>query len=319
MKTNDDITYLEKIANISHDYYLTKLSIGEISEKYKLSRYLISRYLDDALEQGLVKITINAPQERNFELEKKFRQLFTIKNIFIIKDSENPSLKNENVIAFAAKHIQSLIENSQVVGMAWGDTVYRVIDAFSAKVKEDLVFTQFIGENMKYKSAAGSGRMVEKAAAKYSAQFVTIAGPLYIVNNQAHELLKKEPSFNRAGNLIKKLDLIFCGIGTLSSIESIPAWNENKSIIFPGVNFKNVAGMLYGRPYNIDGQFLNLADDKVFGSNIKSILSVPRRIAFTNSKFKARAMLGALRGRLLTDIIIDESIAQRILMEAGRD
>ncbi|WP_219323972.1 sugar-binding domain-containing protein, partial [Oenococcus oeni] len=53
--------------------------------------------------------------------------------------------------------------------------------------------------------------------------------------------------------------------------------------------------------------------------NIKSILSVPRRIAFTNSKFKARAMLGALRGRLLTDIIIDESIAQRILMEAGRD
>ncbi|WP_257610037.1 sugar-binding domain-containing protein, partial [Oenococcus oeni] len=145
--------------------------------------------------------------------------------------------------------MQSLIENSQVVGMAWGDTVYRVIDAFSAKVKEDLVFTQFIGENMKYKSAAGSGRMVEKAAAKYSAQFVTIAGPLYIVNNQARELLKKEPSFNRAGNLIKKLDLIFCGIGTLSSIESIPAWNENKSIIFPGVNFKNVAGMLYGRPY----------------------------------------------------------------------
>ncbi|OIL70796.1 hypothetical protein ATX32_11270 [Oenococcus oeni] len=92
-------------------------------------------------------------------------------------------------------------------------------------------------------TAAGSGRMVEKAAAKYSAQFVTIAGPLYIVNNQARELLKKEPSFNRAGNLIKKLDLIFCGIGTLSSIESIPAWNENKSIIFPGVNFKNVAGI----------------------------------------------------------------------------
>ncbi|MFT8325178.1 sugar-binding transcriptional regulator [Oenococcus sicerae] len=317
MKTNDDLNYLRKITDLAHDYYLNKLSLGEISKKYHLSRYLIAKYLDDAISQGLIKITINAPQERNFELENKFRQLFAIENIFILKDSENPSLKNENVIAFAAKHIQSLINDSQIIGLAWGDTVYRVIDAFTPKVKENLVFTQFIGENMKYKSAAGSGRMVEKVAAKYDAHFVTIAGPLYIVNNQIRELLKKEPAFDHAMSLTKKIDLIFCGIGTLSSIESIPAWNESKSIIFPNVDFENVAGMLYGRPYNSDGQFLNIVNDKTFGLDIKSILQIPRRVAFTNSKFKARAMLGALRGKLLTDIIIDESIAQRILMEAG--
>lgn len=204
MKTNDDLNYLRKITDLAHDYYLNKLSLGEISKKYHLSRYLIAKYLDDAISQGLIKITINAPQERNFELENKFRQLFAIENIFILKDSENPSLKNENVIAFAAKHIQSLINDSQIIGLAWGDTVYRVIDAFTPKVKENLVFTQFIGENMKYKSAAGSGRMVEKVAAKYDAHFVTIAGPLYIVNNQIRELLKKEPAFDHAMSLTKK-------------------------------------------------------------------------------------------------------------------
>ncbi len=33
----------EQLADIAHDFYLSKLNIGEISQKYNLSRYLITK------------------------------------------------------------------------------------------------------------------------------------------------------------------------------------------------------------------------------------------------------------------------------------
>ena len=38
----------EELASIAHDFYLSKLNIAEISEKYDLSRYIITKALEDA-------------------------------------------------------------------------------------------------------------------------------------------------------------------------------------------------------------------------------------------------------------------------------
>ena len=38
----------EQLANIAHDYFLSQMNIADISEKYNLSRYLITKSLEDA-------------------------------------------------------------------------------------------------------------------------------------------------------------------------------------------------------------------------------------------------------------------------------
>ena len=45
----------EELASIAHDFYLSKLNIAEISEKYDLSRYIITKALEDAEQRGIVK------------------------------------------------------------------------------------------------------------------------------------------------------------------------------------------------------------------------------------------------------------------------
>ncbi len=66
----------EQLANIAHDYYLSKLNIADISQKYSLSRYLITKALDDAQDKGIVKINIYQNTKRDEKLERKFLQLF---------------------------------------------------------------------------------------------------------------------------------------------------------------------------------------------------------------------------------------------------
>ncbi len=62
----------DQLANIAHDYYISKLNIAEISAKYNLSRYLIDKALSDAEKTGIVQINIKEGAKQNPGLEKKF-------------------------------------------------------------------------------------------------------------------------------------------------------------------------------------------------------------------------------------------------------
>ncbi|QEA57460.1 sugar-binding transcriptional regulator [Weissella hellenica] len=303
------------IANISQDFYISQLSLAEISEKYSISRYLVNKYLKDARDSGIVKIEINMPTTRNVELEQEIKKAFNIQNVYVIRFAENPNDTIQNTINFAADHIQSLIHNNDIVGTAWGGTIYEVISKFQSKVLENVTFTQFMGENMKYNSSVGTTRMVERAAYKFSANYLTMVGPLYIVNDDVRQGLANEISIRKTFAAAKRMNLIFTGLGTLSSVNSIPAWHQGINDIFPNVNTDEIVGMVYGRPYDIDGRFLNLGADKTFGIDLANILATPRRVAVVKSKFKTNAALGALRGGLITDLITTESVANRILTD----
>ncbi|MFV0555924.1 MAG: sugar-binding transcriptional regulator [Lactovum sp.] len=304
----------ELLAHIAQDYYLSQLSLNDLVKKYNLSRYLINKYLEDAKNEGIVSITITSPIDRSFELEKQFKQLFNIPHIYIVKDNEEDN--NKALIKFASERVQSRIINSQIVGTLWGETIYRVVENFTTQELKNLIVTQVMGENRKYHSLAGSMRMVEKVAKKFSAEYVTLSGPLYIINPTTRQGMMNEPSSQPALSTAQKTDLIFTSLGTLSSINSIPTWKQEIINIFPNINLGAVAGVIYGRPYDIEGNLLIKAEeDCVFGVDLKTILQTPNRVGIVKSKFKTRATLGALRGQFFTELIISESVAYRILAE----
>ena len=72
----NDITQQGQLADIARDFYLGQLTITQLSEKYQLSRYLITKALNEARAAGIVRITINSPIDRNTELETRFAELF---------------------------------------------------------------------------------------------------------------------------------------------------------------------------------------------------------------------------------------------------
>lgn len=309
------MTSKDFLANISQDFYISQLSLAEISEKYGISRYLVNKYLDDARNSGIVKIEIATPTTRNVELERQIQQKFNLPNVYVIRSLDNPNDTIQSTIDFAAKHIESLIHNNDIIGTAWGGTIYEVISKFQNKIMENITFTQFMGENMKYQSSAGTMRMVERAAKKFSANYHTMVGPLYIINDMVRNGLANEISNRPAFAAACRMDMVFTGLGTLASVNSIPAWHQSIDEIFKNVNIEDIVGMIYGRPYDINGRFLNLNNDKTFGVDLDSILATPRRICIVKSKFKTNATLGALRGGFITDLITTESVANRILTD----
>lgn len=304
------------LVDLAQDYYLNHLNLGDISKKYNISRYKISKYLNEAVDKKIVTISISSPFSRSSDLESRLKHVFPNANFYVLKNTEDIAHENDRFYSFAAKYLQDLIDGKKIIGLTWGDTIYHVIDSFQTSAKDNMVFTQFIGENGKHNSLAGTMRMVQKVATRYNGKYLTIDAPLYIINKEVRRLLALEPAIQPTLATAQQLDLIFTSVGTLDSINSIGSWDSSKNILFPKVNPNSIAALVYGRPIDKDGKpLVKEEDDKVFGISFKQALSVPTRVAIVNDKFKSSALNAALQGNYFTDIILNEPTANKVLAE----
>lgn len=311
---------LEKtiLSQIAEDYYLNKLPFGDISKKYNISRYLVNKYLNEAVKVGIVKIEITENSNRNPQIENILRDKFKDINFYVVQDDINNITTSEHLANFAATYVDEVLQdNNKIVGLTWGETIYTMIDSLKNRPLERVKFTQFLGENMKYNSTAGSMRMVERAAKKVSGEFLTLPAPLYILNDSVRNGLYSEPSLQNTIAVADNMDALITGVGTILSLDSIPIWKQNLNAIFSTVNTQEIAGLIYGRPYDINGRFLNLEADKVLGLSIDQILKVPKRICLVRGKSKYKPVIGAIKGKLITDVIMTEGMAYKILNETS--
>ncbi|MBJ7644136.1 sugar-binding domain-containing protein, partial [Weissella confusa] len=131
--------------------------------------------------------------------------------------------------------------------------------------------------------------------------------------------LYAEPSMQRALTVARNMDFLVTALGTPASLDSISIWNNNWHSIFPTTRREDIAGYIYGRPYDENGNILNIQNDKIVGLSLDEIMSVPRRVALAQDKSKSLAIRGALRGHLITELIMSESVAFRVLSESKAD
>ena len=102
------------LVDLAQDYYLRHLNLGEIAKKYNISRYKISKYLNEAIEKNIVTITINSPFARSHDLENKFKQFFPNPNFYILKNTEDIAHEDDRFYSFAAKYLQNLIKGKKL-------------------------------------------------------------------------------------------------------------------------------------------------------------------------------------------------------------
>ena len=307
----------EQLASIAHDFYLSKLNIAEISQKYNLSRYLINKALDDAEMRGIVKIKIKITQgiKRNQVLERKFQKLFGLKEAFILKCSENDANDDEAVVNFAAKQIRTYLQSTHIAGITWGSTMRGVINNFNEESFNKLYFIQLLGHAIN--TNRRKNPLVQDAAEKFHAKGLGLPTPLYILNPKIIPALKKEPYFKIVENCYHNLDLLFTGLGTLDSFKTNPFLDKNYAPrLFKNIPEEQVAGLIMGRPYNINGEFFCDFEKHICGISMNDIMQTPTRFCVVNNRFKSKALLGALRSGIITHLVINDNLAQRVLREA---
>lgn len=304
----------EELASIAHDYYLSKLNIADISQKYNLSRYLITKALDDAEEKQIVRISIKRGVKRNEDLERKLQNRFSLKEVIVLNNLDTTNQDNEAIVSYAAKEIQSYLKSAKSAGMTWGTLMRDIINNFQEEQRPDLTFVQLLGQTINSDKRKNS--LEQLAAQKYNSQSLLLPAPIYVINPTFLKEIKQEPFYQSLEEYYEKLDVIFSGVGTYE------AFSTNKYVqkyyqkqLFKDISTEDIVGMIFGRPYNINGEFLGDFDQHTCGISLEDIMKTPVRFLVVKNRFKSKALLGALRTGVVTNLVTNEGIAERILEE----
>lgn len=300
------------LAGIAHDFYLSKLNIGEISQKYDLSRYLITKALEEAENRGIVKIQIKQGIKRNPSLEREFQKKFNLKEAFILESTKNKNENMEAIVSFAAGQIQTYLKKTKIAGISWGSTMRGVINDFTEEDLNHLYFVQLVGQAIN--ANPSKNPLAQDAAAKFHAHSLTLPAPLYMLDTALIPALKREPYYQVIEDHYHNLDLLFTGIGTMQSIKVNRFLEENYvPQLFKDIPENKVAGTIMGRLYDNDGHFFPNIEEHICGISIKDIEKTPIRFCVVRDQFKSRALLGALRTGMITHLVTNDAIAKSVL------
>ena len=145
LENYDDMSVQQKwniLAMVANMYYNSNLTQSQIAERLYTSRSKVSRMLKEARELGIVRIDIKEPWERNLEYETNMKALFPLDNIRVVKvKSAGMEDVERSIGQVAAYYLDSIIKKDIIVGISWGNTLYRVVKYISANNKKNIPIT----------------------------------------------------------------------------------------------------------------------------------------------------------------------------------
>src|ERR1700751_111008 len=114
-------------------YHHQKLTQQQIADELGLSRPTVVRLLHQALEQGLVTVSLRSDVLRQMELSVEIAQRFGLREVFIVPTSAAHTEADirRAVGEMGALYLENNLRPKQVITIAWGKTLLEVARALN--------------------------------------------------------------------------------------------------------------------------------------------------------------------------------------------
>src|SRR5699024_2534194 len=123
----------KNLIKIAVMYYDEGMTQAQIAKEMNVSRSLISKYLNDARQQGLIEVFINSKSLYATKLERQLEKKYKLKNAVVVDTYNLNNYDEEKAVSHvAAKYLQNFILNNEInsIGFSWGKTLRNMVDHF---------------------------------------------------------------------------------------------------------------------------------------------------------------------------------------------
>lgn len=302
------------LATVANLYYNSELTQNQIAERLYTSRSKVSRMLKEARELGIVEIYIREPWERNLEYETRLKEAFALKNVRVvtIKDSEKES-GLQKIAEAASYYLDSIVKQGMVVGISWGNTLYRIVKYISTNNRKNIPITvvPIMGAANIKSPEKDAMDLAKDLASAYGGKYQYIYAPLFVNNKDLKDSLVQEENIKAVLELSTNADTILTSVGSIV----YKSWSNYLSVkTLETLEKKGAVGHIGGHFYDIQGKELETSlAERMIGISLEDIRNCREVVCVAYGESKAEAILGAMRGGFLNTLVIDEKCAERIL------
>jgi len=315
------INELRLMTRVAQMYYIDGLKQSEISKKLHISQATISRLINRAQDENIVKISINAPRGTYPEIEQQLRDRYGLIEAIVAECNEDREESILTSIGDAAAHfLETTIEDGEVIGISsWSSTLLRMVDSIHPlkRVAAERVVQMLGGmgnPNAQLHATHLTTRLAQLTGA--APQFLPAHG---VASSAAARLLLLGDSYVRATtDQFRRITLALVGIGDIEPSRML----ANSGNVFSAAELEELrdsgaVGDICLRFYNQAGnQVRTPLDERVISISLAELHAVARSVGIAGGARKVAAIRAAMQGRHINILITDRFTAQRLLTDS---
>lgn len=301
---------LRLVARVARMYFMDDMKQAEIAARLRLSQASISRLLQRARDERMVRITVEAPRGTFPELEEQLCQRFGLADAVVADCAED---REEQILArigeAAAHYLETTIQQGEVIGISsWSESLLRMVD--------NLHPLNRIAANSVVQILGGMGNPgVQAHATMLTTRLarLTHAKPLLLPTQgvagsaDAMQALLTDTFVQQTLHEFPRLTMALVGVGAVEPSKLL----ADSGNIFTTAELSELArlgavGDICLRFFDATGRPVESSfDARVIGITPEQLRAVPRVLAVAGGARKVKALAGTLRSGLVDVLITD--------------
>jgi DNA-binding transcriptional regulator LsrR (DeoR family) len=300
-------------AAVARKHYLGGQSKTEIAKQLFLSRFKVARLLELAVEEKIVRFTIDLGGESHTGLAAELRSAFRLQHVVVVDDSavDAPSDLYPKVGHEVVRLLAEIVREGDVVGISSSRTMMGLpsVDvefAAATFVQTNGVLSRpdaidIIDGIRKLTNASPGGR----AHVFYS--------PLVAPDEAMWRRYQTQPDAQRAFAQFDRLDIAIAGIGVWSEGLSVSYDNLPREIAAEATT-QGAVFEIMGVPIDSKGRTVDgAARRRIVAPDAEVLSNVPTRIGVVVGAERGEAVACAIRSGLINSLVTHRSLAERLL------
>jgi len=296
------------------------MTTDAIAYELNVSRSTVSRLLTYAKTHGLINIQIVDPNEHPQFLEKKIVELYRIKRAHVVPV---PSITGESewlsrVVQYAANYLNSVFNSGMIMGIAWGTTISGISKYLLPKSMHNSQIIQLNGAgNTQSMGIEYASEIIVRFAQNYQAVANLFPVPTFFDFADTKRALWKERSIRRLLDLQKQADVLLYSIGAVNA--GVPSHVYSAGYLekadFQELKRLRLVGDIATVFFREDGSFNDIPiNERTSGPGLE-LFQNKYGICVVSGFAKVKGLAAALKGNLITELIIDEPTARKLVEE----
>jgi deoxyribonucleoside regulator len=124
-----DVNKIDKLILVAKKYYFDGMTQNQIANELNLSRPMISKYIAEARELGIVTITIKSPLEGDNLVIDLLKERYGISGGGLMHPTGQSSASEGLIASSAAQLLLETLKPNIHVGIGWGNIISSIISA----------------------------------------------------------------------------------------------------------------------------------------------------------------------------------------------
>lgn len=299
-----------RLAEAAQRYYVDGWSQDEVAKHLETSRSNVSRLLETARREGVIRFVVEHPLRRHDRLEAAVQERFGPVEAVVIAAAGNadPAGTLDLVGRVAAERLVEGLHHGRIA-IGWGRAVQATVAHAAVERPLDVEVVQ-VGGDLTMAPAASGHELVRRLAVALGGRHRFLHAPAVVASERLAAELLTDPRIAGELDLARAADVALVGIGV------------------PGVGFveravldsyrgdRTPAAVVCARLIDAAGAELpGPLRRRVIAIELADLRAIPRVLAVAAGAEKGPAIAAALNGRLIDVLVCDQAAASAALEE----